>query len=74
MIHVHVEVGRNTRIAVEEISNISTFKDLQSEHKYANIPNCLHFVCKMFSYHKLKTLNCLQNKDIYLCKQSEYKL
>ena len=37
----HVEVGRNIRIVVVEISNINTYRDYISEHKYENIPICL---------------------------------
>ena len=45
----HVEVVRNIRIVMEEMLKINTFRDLTNKHKYENIRNCLHFVCKMFS-------------------------
>ena len=34
MTHVHVEVGRNIRIAMEKTLKINTFRDLICEHKY----------------------------------------
>jgi hypothetical protein len=47
--NVHVEVVRNIKIAVVKTHKINTFRDLINLHKYENNPNCLHFVCKLFS-------------------------
>ena len=57
------EVGRNTKIAVEEMSNIKGYRGQVSKHNYENIPNCLHFVCKMFSQFEIKSLEYLKLKD-----------
>ena len=52
MTHVHVEVGRNTKIAVAKISNINTFSDCAIAKKHKNIAECSQFVrnhIKMFT-------------------------
>lgn len=69
MILAHVEVGRSIKTAVEEISNCKGYRDLQSEHKYENTLNCLHFVCKMFSYKSLKSLELLKIKNYRLANK-----
>lgn len=43
---VHVGVGRNTKTAVAEISNINTFSDLQIAKNHKNIAECSQFVRK----------------------------
>ncbi len=69
MTHVLAAVVKSTRIVAEEISNSNTYRDWISRHKYENIPNCLRFVCKMFSWFEIKSLKCLKLKDYVIANK-----
>ena len=42
--------GKKYKNCCVKTHKINTFRDWINLHKYENNPNCLHFVCKLFSY------------------------
>lgn len=65
-----MEVVRNIRIAVAKTSNIKSYRNRQSKHKFVNTAICLQNI--FVGLYLISEI--LENKGLWDCKQSEYKV